>query len=189
MRQWCGKRGEVVDIEWDPMWVPEGFGAEWNEGRRHWFKKPLACLHSPYKAGLWLDIDCEIRGSLSPLFTEFAESVDVALTCCGATSMRLVQNSGGTGYNGGVILFRHGCSLIEEWAKRGIEANRLFLGDDHLLSYLIYLHTVPLQEWPHLYNWVDVDLAPADAVIVHWIRHQKNALRPVCEELYVQALV
>jgi hypothetical protein len=204
MRQWCLERGEVVDIEWDSQWVaaPEALSQEtlqWCElcskdvwaRRSQWFKKPLACLTSAYEVGLWLDLDCEVRGSLSPLFTEFSSGVDLALVdiCSRGSTSCLIESSGGTGYNGGVVVFRHRSPIVQAWAQTGIEMNQQFPADDHILSYLIYLHTLPLQQWPQRYNWVDVGKAPADAVIVHWIHRQKEALRPLCEELYVQALM
>ena len=36
--------------------------------RNAWFKKPLACLQSPFKRTIWVDLDCEVRRELGELF-------------------------------------------------------------------------------------------------------------------------
>ena len=72
-------------------------------------------------------------------------------------------------YNGGVIVFQHGSTLIQKWAQGAIEMNHRFLGDDQLLSYLIRLHRVEVQELPEIYNWRPSQWLNFNAIVIHWV--------------------
>ena len=88
MRAWCQERGGVIDL-----FVPDVFSAGnsllnllildnniegldegfWSH-RTAWLKKPLACLQSPFKRSIWIDLDCEVRGSIAELFELHGQS-------------------------------------------------------------------------------------------------------------------
>src|SRR5579862_7309437 len=88
VKDWCRERGELISLfvadvfvaereEIDPALVKqmeEACGKEFWPSRHAWFKKPLACLQSPFVKSLWIDLDCEIRGQLDPLFDLCEES-------------------------------------------------------------------------------------------------------------------
>ncbi len=190
MRQWCLLRGEVLSVELEPSLIaqpqdlPQDFisHAESVYGKRiwssrpHWFKKPFALLKSPYKTTLWLDIDCEILASLAPLFSQFDPSLQVALVREFSQS-HLPIGDPLLSYNGGVIVFQHGSSLIQKWAQGVFDKNHLFLGDDHLLSHLIYSNQVAIQELSPLYNWRISQGLNLNASIIHWVGEGKEYIR------------
>ncbi len=55
------------------------YGEQFWISRRAWFKKPLACLRSPFKRTIWIDLDCEVLGSLRGLFDTCQNPSGIAL--------------------------------------------------------------------------------------------------------------
>lgn len=182
MRNWCAERGEVISIALGPECViqkrdlhPELiehgesiYGERVWAARQQWFKKPFALLESPYKTALWIDLDCEILKPLTPLFSAFDPVAEMALVRESSCS-HLPKGDPELRYNGGIVLFRQGSSLIEKWAQGAIELNHLFLGDDQLLSYLIHLHRIEVQELPEIYNWRPLQWLNFNAAVIHWV--------------------
>ncbi len=182
MRSWCAQRGDVVRIELDPSYITPRSGIDdelakhwesiygwsvWNS-RRTWFKKPFAFLESPYEKAVWIDLDCEVLGSLEPLFRDFDPSSELALVRDFASD-HLPRLDPDVRYNGGVVVFNHGSSVLEKWAEGAIHQNHRFGGDDPLLSHLIYAQKLEVQELPEEYNWRMVRGLNLGAVILHWI--------------------
>ncbi len=173
-KAWCQQRGDVrrlavVDIfvvdkqEIDPSlrraWE-ETNGKEFWAKRCGWFKKPLACLLTPYQKTLWIDLDCEIRGSLAPLFAYADHPSGIAL------SHEIHDPAGG--YNSGVIVFKRGISIIETWAEASLTSNHLFAGDQDILSHLIFDQNLAIAELPLIYNWSRRKGDDPQALILHW---------------------
>lgn len=182
MRKWCGERGEVVSIELeascicprnkiDPelakLWEQDYGWRVWNS-RLTWFKKPLAFLQSPYEKGIWLDLDCEVLGSLEPLFEKLDGSTQMALVRDYSCD-HLPKFDPCIRYNGGVVAFQRGSPVIEKWADGAKTKNHLFGGDDPLLSHMINTHRVEIAELPEIYNWRMARGLNLDAVILHWV--------------------
>lgn len=176
MQQWCRKRGALVQIDLDPSLISsrsvvgEELARRWEKdygwrmwsARHQWFKKPFAFLASSYETAIWIDLDCEVLGSLSSLFKKFDSSSQLAL-------VRESHFDSQVRYNGGVVVFSHGVKVIEEWAKAALTQNHLFGGDDPLLSHLIHTHQLQIQELPEIYNWKMSRGLNLNAVIVHWL--------------------
>jgi hypothetical protein len=170
-KDWCRERGELVPLFVADIFVKEreeiepeilahweaSYGKQFWPCRNAWFKKPLACLQSPFKRTIWVDLDCEIRGSLQPLFD-----------CVNPHGIALFKEKARSVYNSGVIVFKHGLSLIEGWADQSFEKNHLFRGDQELLSHLIEEKNLEVSELPEQYNWSRMHDNDANAVIVHW---------------------
>lgn len=204
MRAWCFERGEVcsVDLETDcisprskidPMLVEHWeklYGwTVWNS-RMTWFKKPFALLNSNYEKGIWIDLDCEVLGSLEPLFLHFDPSSQLALVRDYASD-HLPRFDSNARYNGGVVVFQHGAPIVEKWADGAVTQNHLFGGDDPLLSHLINKHLVHVMELPEIYNWRMVRGLNLDAVILHWIGNggkayirEHGGLKPSLDSFY-----
>lgn len=185
MKDWCKEHGQhiplrVVDFalekenldpksakEWEENW-----GTFFWESRNAWFKKPFACLSSPFEKSLWIDLDCEVRGSLEPLFG-YANGIAMA-------KEQSISNSPYLLYNSGVIAFDKGTSLLMEWAERCVKENDRFCGDQDIFSSLVSEKKVEISELPPVYNWSRSCPERADVVIQHWhgppgkiaIRHQ-----------------
>ncbi len=159
-KEWCRQRGEVIAIHIDTSFIktmeeiPFDIRKEWEKNhdfsrftsRSSWFKKPFACLNSPYQHSLWLDLDCEVLGSLEELFSLCNSSFQLGLVPQEKTDYL-------PAYNGGVILFAHGSEVVEKWAEYTIALNGNFWGDDYILSALINKFQFSVIELSMLYNW------------------------------------
>lgn len=182
MKEWCAERGEVVAIPSDPSFITpkreikeeavkqweKDFGFRVWTARSTWFKKPFALLESPYETSLWIDIDCEILGTLDPLFTTFDPKRELALVR-DYDCDHLPRLDPAIRYNGGVVVFKHGSAILQHFAECALTKNHLFCGDDSLLSHLIHTHRLKVQELPEIYNWRMARGLNLGAVILHWV--------------------
>lgn len=173
-RAWCAELGTVIDLtrvenfvrprsQLDPR-VAEDMEKKigtwiWSH-KNGWFKKPLACLQTPFEASIWMDLDCEVRGSLADLF-------DLS-----GTFLSMVRYEDARFpypiYNAGVILFRQGISLMEEWAELAVEQNQAFIGDQDALCWLIHEKKKTVVELPLIYNWSRCLRPNPEALVLHW---------------------
>ena len=195
MKAWCKERGiyihlPVADIfVADKEQVEEQKIDEWEQGhgkqfwpsRNAWFKKPLACLQTPFQRTIWIDLDCEIRGSLDRLF-EFCEHPSrIAMA-------REIQEQAERAplYNSGVIVFQRGIPLFEEWADDAIDRNHLFSGDQNALSQRIFDEHIKIGELPLIYNWSRCNPDNPDAVILHW--HGVHGKKIISHQIWEEQL-
>ena len=190
MRAWALERGEVISIELDASWmttpsqIDPDFVKDWEKWhgkqvwhlRSSWIKKPLTFLHSRYEKGIWIDLDCEILGSLKPLFSQCDSGSQIALVR-DYTTDHFPKWDPRVHYNGGVVVFSHGSSIMEKWAQDTVSLNHLFAGDDYVLSHLIHTDQWDVTELPQIYNWRMVQGLNLDAVIVHWFAKSKAYIR------------
>lgn len=171
MKAWCREHGKLIPLlvadifvadkqEIDPRLVDEmekACGKNFWPSRHAWFKKPLACLQSPFRKSIWIDLDCQVRGPVSRLFDLCEESLAIAVDPCHLLS-----------YNSGVMVFKHGLDILETWADQAFERNHEFRGDQDVLTAIIHEKNVKITEVPAIYNWSRCSQANPDAVILHW---------------------
>lgn len=174
---WCQKRGRTVQLPKSTLLVPSDFKEEWAERygieisahREAWFKKPLAFLLSPFSHGLWIDLDCEIRGSVEPLFHCLTFGAEIALAREPDFSQKKDSEMGlllpdEISYNSGVIAFKQQAKILQQWIEEGAD----YPSDQQALSRAIFNHKPNLVELPHIYNWVRVLGPNEQAVIYHY---------------------
>lgn len=173
MKKWCRERGELIPLlvadvfvaereTIDPTLVQEmenACGDSFWPSRSAWFKKPLACLLSPFRRSLWIDLDCQIHGPLNALFPLCNHSLAMA---------REDFDSHTEGYNAGVIAFKHGDPVIEDWANRSYLCSHQFRGDQDVLNALIREQNLAIAELPQIYNWSRLKEKNPHAIILHW---------------------
>lgn len=176
MKEWCKEQGELITLplhidvadqqkittllsqKWEKI-----LGREFWKSRNAWFKKPLACLQSPYRRTIWIDLDCEIRGPLKELF-DLCENPS-GLAIAKELSDPFEEQ---VSYNSGVLIFKYGIPVIETWAHRSLEKNHLFAGDQNVLSTIIQEEELAVFELPHIYNWSRLNEENPQAIICHW---------------------
>ena len=173
-REWCKERGELVRLlvadvfvvkenELDPALIDkwEGiYGKRVWDARHAWFVKPLACLQSPYRRSIWIDLDCEVRRPLDPLF-DFCEHPS-------GISMTRDFGAKDANYTSGVIAYKRGLPLIEEWAHQAFTRNQEFPGDQDLLTAILFEKKLEIQVLPDIYNWSRSFPDNSNAAIVHY---------------------
>ncbi len=193
---WCRKRGTTIALPEDicplqPLSPEEKQRLTPHFGKEPWlyrgalFKKAFACLRAPFPHSCWIDLDCEIRGSLEPLF---AHKRDIALVREPDIAQEGYARDGfllpdEVIYNSGVIAFRQGCAILEQWAALSLEKNNQFITDQEVLSRAIYLYRPSHTALPATYNWKRSSGLNNDALILHyasghWKRELISGLQP-----------
>ncbi len=177
-RDWCQERGELLAVtesfssivikkEWENL-----YGSSYSQARKAWFKKPLACLLSPFEETVWIDLDCEVLSSIEPIFSYLEEKelaivrTDDAIPEGFSPKVKGFENP--LIFNGGVIAFRKGSKLVQEWARITLDESHLYWGDDYILSLLIHQWEEKVQILPPIYNWRLAEGVPFYAKIIHW---------------------
>ena len=126
--------------------------------RLAWFQKPFACLHTPFPLTCWIDLDCEVKGDIAPLFKTLEEGAEIALVKDPEYSQKKLCELGTispdeTSYSSGVIAFKKGAKIIDEWVDISTRHNDEFTGDSETLTRTLYLRRPALKELPPIYNW------------------------------------
>ena len=199
---WCRERGDVVLLKQDMHFIKSREEVDsdlarvwddWNfawDKRKAWFKKPFALLYSSYQCGVWLDLDCEVLGSIEALFSTCDSTSQLALAR-EWRSQDLPYLHPDVVYNGGVIVFQHGSSIIQQWAQDTLTRNHQFAGDDFLLSQLIYEQQLQVVELPEIYNWRIVKGINLSTVIFHWVGKKNyikshGGIKPSLKEFFLK---
>ncbi|WP_068468504.1 hypothetical protein [Candidatus Protochlamydia phocaeensis] len=187
--QWCRQRGMLIDLtapldflvpqdkiapelaqRWQALFHNKEF---WNV-RRMCLKKPFAMIQSPFSHTLWTDLDCEVRGSVYPLFETCDDEIGFSIAPQPDFALKnylkqgLLQPGEKT-YNAGVIAFRYQSPVMLKWTQAVIEKNACFPGDSDLLADLIRTEKIDVFELPQIYNWRMAQGPNPDAIIVHWV--------------------
>jgi hypothetical protein len=166
---WCRSKGIYVPLSFEGFEekpIEEATKKKWEEAigtglwqvRSAWLKKPIAILHSPFDFSCWIDLDCEVRCNLEPLFNSILFGFDLSL----------VREEGDVTYNSGVIVYRRGAEILHHWAELYEKENDQFLGDQDALSRVIHLHRPSLLELNPIYNWKRGRGGDQEALILHY---------------------
>lgn len=175
MRRWCEERGQVFEVlddsfvrppeEMDPKTVAHiekiFMNPGW-EGRSTWFRKPHACMKSPFDKTVWIDLDCYVNDSILPLFNHADGEQGI--------SMREDFSSRNLSYTmlqAGVIVFRK-TPLLQEWTHAAITENAFYRCDQSLISHLLHQKGGIEDKLPNLYNWGRAEGHNLDARIIHF---------------------
>lgn len=180
-RKWCAERGQVLLLpetsgchalsQERESQLEQIYGKSWLSSRPAWFKKPLACLHSPFEETVWLDLDCEVLCPLEEIFDYISVDKEMALTFGSTTSA--IQGleepcQWGTVCNSGVIVFHKTSSLIHQWVEIARDHSDQYFGDECILSKLICESLEKVSLLPEIYNWKMSRGVPLYAKIIHW---------------------
>lgn len=189
-KKWCQAKGHCIplDIEQqhvaknekvDPLtallWDSYYLGRDFWPGREAWFKKPLALQKTPYERTIWIDLDCQIRSDLSPLFAACRNPAGLAIVRDRDPEEENRELDYGltypdeVTYNGGLIVFEKGSTVIEEFARMSMTCSHEFLGDQSILSRILYLKKLPFTELPRRYNALRESHRSRETAIYHWV--------------------
>jgi hypothetical protein len=184
---WCQTKGQCITLpeysyaenmvseEHQALWVHLMGDIIWTS-RPSWFKKPLALAHSPFDQTVWLDLDCQVHGSLEPLFNCLGLGVEIALVREPDQCQRIEWEKGllldnEISYNSGVIALQKNAAILQKWKTLSLEQSHLFVGDQHALSRAIFLEQPPLFELPAIFNWKASHGRNPEAVITHFVAY------------------
>jgi hypothetical protein len=175
-KRWCAHKGEVISLERSKdFMMPESLinknlVADWEmrfgpiswSSRKQRFLKPFAMLQTPFDQTIWSDLDCEITGSISPLFQKIHSHSGIAIGCEKKSSSEDVR------YNSGVIAFNRDGYLVEKWAQACLQCNDRFFSDQDVLGFLIQHEDIEISEIASKYNWCLNAGVNIEAIIIHW---------------------
>jgi len=198
MKQWCKERGHYIylpiadifvqdkkefPIEHVQKWENQHGDHFW-ESRSAWFKKPLACLRTPFEKTIWMDLDCEIKGKLDPMFSLQIPKNGIGI----AQGYSYITD--GKDVNSGVIIFEKGVWIIQEWARQSLLSNNAYVGDQDILYDLIVEHNIPIQDLPLIYNWSRFSEQNPEAVVIHWHgKHGKSYITHQIQKSSINSLI
>lgn len=149
IKEWCAKIGIVFD-------VPNKL--------RGWFNKPLAILHAPFDHVIWFDLDCEIRGSIEPIF-EYSEE-GFAVTTDKVEKKRPPLASG-------VVGVKKPNKILDNWVDYTNKNYKKYRGDQEILEKVTTPNEVIVM--PRIYQWLRVDGdTNKDTVVMHWTGNAGN---------------
>jgi hypothetical protein len=169
-KRWCQNRGQLISLSLSNEFVAKQEDIEpklaelwvifqgkdiWR-ARKEWFKKPFAMLQTPYRRTIWLDLDCQVRKCLGDLFNACHNPAGLAIVRDPfqyPEGLDGFVNPGEVIYNSGVIVYMHDSPIIQEWAEKTLEYTKHFLGDQNILSRVIFLKKLMFCELPLYYNW------------------------------------
>lgn len=210
-KNWCAKRGRLVTLKMpeERFVVPQEkisteVSSVWNlhenldtyKARLEWFKKPFACLQSFFRTAVWIDLDCQVRKSIAPIFKASENDLGIAIAEEPSAVLKNHEESGlikkgEMEYNTGVIAFQHGSPVIQDWAKICIESNDILRGDQEAMSRMALLKGIKVPALPptcnhrwHLYmdpvpvseqRW-NLNIDP-NTVIVHYLGNGKDLIQ------------
>lgn len=184
--EWCKKRGHVFHLDLEDTFMAQKKDIDpeqavlWEKMQPNvwalrftWYKKPFALLLSPYKRTVWLDLDCQLRGSIQPMFELCENEGGFAAASEHQPSQMLnlergMIAPGQTMFNAGVLVFHQNSKIVKEWAERSIDQNRIHCSDQQLLATILNSKKYPFTTLSPLYNWTADRGGIPEAVILHW---------------------
>lgn len=187
-RMWCEKRGQVISVQL-PTGIPTPkekidpkVQEEWEiaydnpwQARQGWFYKPFALTKSPYQQTYWTDIDTFIIKPLTPLF-----KVDLSHIALPKEVFRVLNpaklRAGEVIYNTSVVGYDINSPVIQKWVKKIGDWNQHYLGDQDILSRIIFEDNIPITILPSIFNVRPQDGIPPDTFIIHFGNIAKKEL-------------
>lgn len=173
-KAWCKKKGSLLSftppkgLVIDTASVSEEKKAEWSKfypgdftaSRNAWFFKPFIFQKSPYDHSLWLDVDCEVRENLDPLFKPIEEGFHLAIV--------KFAHEQWVAYNSGVVAFSKQGPHLDLWVENTHRYHQDYLGDENILLKTVQDYNLPIAFFPSRYNWPSlIDEKGDPPAIVH----------------------
>ncbi len=124
-----------------------------------WFLKPFALLRSPFAKALWIDLDCEVRGDVSPLLDAIEPDRIVGVVDEGDGLQVHTVNTG-------VIGVEKTAPVLGRWAEECLERHYSFHSDQDAL--FATMKTGDLIERGPRWNNIRMMAEVEGCVIRHW---------------------
>jgi hypothetical protein len=155
---WCARRGALyrVPVRTDVC---------------AWFAKPRALCGAPFDRSLWLDLDCETRGDLSPFFAACENPAGIALVAETSFGQHKFSHffPGELAYNSGAVCCMRESQVLQAWERACSAQPEAYEGDQDALSHLLTDWRGQFASLSSAYNWIYLLGGNPDAVVFHWI--------------------
>lgn len=160
-RKWCASKGNVISFSLQELSIsqkeniPPHVQKEWESihSERIWdcrlqcLQKPFFILQSPYDRTIFVDTDCKVNNSLTPLFS-----------LCNADdgiSMVQMELSKATIVHSGVIVARRNAPAFSNWAQTILENHQTISCDEQGLILAQQKTPFKINPLPIEYNFIN----------------------------------
>ncbi len=186
-KTWCRHRGQYLRLKPTKARIlgknqlPPATQSSWENHygrkiwsrRRIWFKKPFALLQSPFEKTIWLDLDCQVRKSLEPLFICLVLGADIALKRDSEEIQRLHRSKHfilpeETNYDCGLIAYCSQAPILSQWVEEIVQRNQNYVFDQQALSRALMKYPHSLFELPESSNWSAANGPNSNALVYHF---------------------
>jgi len=170
-KSWCKQRGNVLALAKNTSKTPPPCASPFALLKRQvWLSKPEALLKTPYEKTIWIDIDADVKQPLTGLFHLCPEDT---LALCPELFFRqeaekeanLIPKDA-VSFNTGVIVYPAKAPILALWADAANQTQAL--GDQDLLSRLIFEKKLRVKKLPSHFNRIHPALDDPDVVIYHY---------------------
>ncbi|MCB1109772.1 MAG: hypothetical protein KDK64_02235 [Chlamydiia bacterium] len=181
-RTWCQTKGNIVTQTTIPIqnlsegiekapWIDSLFPLMWNH-REAWFQKAFVQTQSPYNQTIWLDLDCEVKKNLLPLYelTQVGDGFAIAHYLDYETKLARSRNlirEGVKGVQAGVFAHRKDSPVIPAWIEWCKAKYTHDFSDETCLSHLLHEKDFNIVYMSRNFNWTTIEQANAQALILH----------------------
>lgn len=170
-KSWCEKHGTIISLRKPFIGTPPSSTSVYAlRKRKIWLSKPKALLHTPYQKTIWIDLDAQVKLPLTRLFTLCPKDT---LALCPELSFREQAEKESnllpieaSSFNTGVIVYPKAASALFLWAESAKQSTSL--GDQDLLSYLIFKKKIPIKLFSSIFNRIHPEPDGDDVVIYHY---------------------
>lgn len=184
--RWCSERGDVASLKCGDEFIApkeaidKDLAAEWEKRRgkiwslrKAWFKIPLALLQTRYEKTLWTDLDCQIISSVEPVFSDYLKDFDFAIVPEAEKEQAVYRSRGDllpgeVIYNAGVVAYRHGSTIVSEWAAKAYTQSHQYMGCQKIVAEILSERKHPFAIMPEIYNWAMANGENRKAVVLHY---------------------
>ena len=155
-RRWCGAHGLLLEVaeRFEDASAPNPLATT--------FCKPFALLASHFRYTVLMDLDCEVRGDLAPLF-------DLARQGCSLRDDRFAPEADSRSpVQSGVIAVRHGHPLIPAYAQHVLRRWRELHSDQSSLNAVVDDFRSEVTPMPPECHWLRLEGENPAALVFHW---------------------
>ena len=146
VRKFCAINGILIDLTY--------------KASKNWFKKPAAMLACGFGRMIWVDLDCEVRGSLAPILEYASRGLAITLD----PYNRWCKNQGVIA--SGVVGATKDNDLLKLWADKCLSTK--LRGDQEVLNSITNATDPRVVVMPREYQWLRLDGDNKNAIIMHW---------------------
>ncbi len=153
-----------------------------------WFYKPFAVSNSPFDYTVFSDLDCEIRGNLSPIFSWSQHGLVLGNDLFPLGNSRKLFRERFY-YNSGLIGVKRDNPILDRWCDETEKIHDVFRSDQEILNLVIYESEAKIVELPKHFHQLRLDGDHENAVVMHWTGPPGKAyIRKNIEELSIDSI-
>lgn len=184
-RMWCEQKGKVISFVLPPFFLQEkrpfSFPKTWHPSkvdyvtnRRHiWFTKAFSLFQTPYDKTIWIDLDCEVKKSVQPLFDFCENTSGFAITYDVDHTTKEWKDDGllspdAEGHQVGVFSFKRKSPVLNKWIQSCYDNHHQELSEQTCLNHVLKKENFDITIFSKKYNWVYLDNSHPDATILHY---------------------